>query len=283
MHSFFFLYYPSILVGDRTSSRKRRFTREQARDALVQAGLELLAEEGPTTGLGAISLAAAISRSGVPTPSAYRLYASDDSGPQSHYERDLISAMLESVDAGESAVEATLVELLGPAVDLSDSADAATLAHQLRQLLRDAGDRLVPAALSAPNTAVQMSVMAAAQAGHLDDEVVDALRRSEFDSGQLLQVRYRELGAVFGMRLRTGWTWDHLGATLATALRGASLCNGLVPGGDSDIERPTGADGQIEGWSLLAVQLEGIVMAAFERDPRVVNGVDPQSWFDTTG
>jgi hypothetical protein len=49
---------------------KRKFTKDQAKNALVEAGREILAEVGLSGGVGRVALTEAINRSGVPRPSA---------------------------------------------------------------------------------------------------------------------------------------------------------------------------------------------------------------------
>ena len=44
------------------------------------------------------------------------------------------------------------------------------------------------------------------------------------------------------------------------------------------MERPTGPDGDLEHWTLLATLVEGLVIAAFEPDPRMVVSAVPADW-----
>ena len=53
----------------------RRYTQEAAREQILQAGLDLVVEHGPSLGLENVSFAEAIERADVPRPTAYRAFA----------------------------------------------------------------------------------------------------------------------------------------------------------------------------------------------------------------
>ena len=86
---------------------KRKFTRDQARHALLVAGREMLGEVGLSGGVGRVTLAEAISRSGVPRPSAYRVFGETELDPQQAFHEELI------IDVTE----------IGPAVDIESLAE----------------------------------------------------------------------------------------------------------------------------------------------------------------
>ncbi|MGI9594947.1 MAG: hypothetical protein ACR2QK_02230, partial [Acidimicrobiales bacterium] len=63
-------------------SRRKRFSADEARTALLDAGLELLDEKGLESGLARVTLSDAVTRSGVPRPSAYRVFSKGEFDPQ---------------------------------------------------------------------------------------------------------------------------------------------------------------------------------------------------------
>ena len=80
---------------------KRKFTKDQARAALLGAGREILSEVGVSGGVGRVSLAEAINRSGVPRPSAYRVFGDSDLEPQRSFQDELI---IDITEAGPALV-----------------------------------------------------------------------------------------------------------------------------------------------------------------------------------
>lgn len=105
--------------------------------------------------------------------------------------------------------------------------------------------------------------------------VVMKAKTAPHDSGLEIAL-HRDLADGFGLRLRTGWTWENFDAAMSAIRLGTAARSGIV-GALEGIMRTTGPDGEPEAWSVSAA-LEGLILTAFEANPRVNNAADLQSW-----
>ncbi len=116
---------------------KRKFIKDQAKNALVEAGREILAEVGLSGGVGRVALTEAINRSGVPRPSAYRVFGETDLDPQRAFHQQLIVDITESGPAFDVASLAESVcGVLDEVKQIGVEATPEALTWYLRDLVR---------------------------------------------------------------------------------------------------------------------------------------------------
>jgi len=258
---------------------KRKFTRDQARTALLDAGKEILNEVGLSGGIGRVTLAEAINRSGVPRPSAYRVFGETDLVPQSAFQEELIIAITEGgpvLDLSLLAEPARLVlaqvEGLGVEVTPDD------LTWHLRELVRLAAVAALPATPLDTPIGVYMSVLASTLGAAPSTRVEAAARQAEQAMVHALMPFLRETLTSFGIRLRDEWTFLDLSGTLLAAILGVLATRRVTPA-SPELQLPTGKDGEIQPWPPLGIALLGIVGQATAPDPRMVVSARPASWF----
>lgn len=254
---------------------ERRYTQDEARDVIVQAGLDLVVEHGPSLGLEHVTFAEAIERADVPRPTAYRAFATnDDAAPQARFRSEVALRLVNSCAFSDltPVLEAT-ADILTEAID-PDVTDR-DLTWLLREAVRTAGlvyqrlcreDSLYPA---------YFTVLLAAQRaeGSLLDELIreqDASAKSFIDAYQLVL-------DTFGVRLRAGWTWTMFASCIGTATTGSYL-RGKISLMDEEVPRPTGRNGELLAWNEFGIVAEAIFMSAVEPDPKMKVSANPLDW-----
>lgn len=252
----------------------KRFTRGEARSAVLSAGLELLVERGSSTGLDRVSFAEAIERSGVPRPSAYRAFGDSPADPQDHFREELAYEVIEHCSMTDvSPVESAVADLVAEAGRDDISADELTL--MLREVVRLASTAYPCHMAADPYMQPYMALVAASR--NDADDLTTALQKATAKASENSIGFYRTLADTFGIRLRCGWTWEAFAAAVSSLENGEYLSGPLVPH-DGVLERPTGPNGEIQQWTRLATMVEGLVIAAFEPNPRMVVSAVPADW-----
>ena len=74
-----------------------------------------------------------------------------------------------------------------------------------------------------------------------------------------------------------GWTWETFASAIASLEGGDFLLGNVLPH-QGTMERPTGPDGELQHWTLLATLVEGLISTAFEPNPRMVVSAVPAHW-----
>lgn len=239
----------------------------------------MLNEVGLSGGVGRVTLAEAINRSGVPRPSAYRVFGETEHDPQRAFHEELIIDITEvgpalDVDSLASPVRGVLndVEQLGIEATPED------LSWYLRELVRLAGIAATDGEFIETPIGVYMSVLASTLDTARNERVEAAARRAEEATMNALIPFLREALTSFGLRLRNGWTFVDLSSALVAAILGALLTT-RVSSASSKLMLPTGREGAAQPWTALGVTLLGIAGQATEPDPRMVASAQPASWF----
>lgn len=258
---------------------KRKFTKDQAKNALVEAGREILAEVGLSGGVGRVALTEAINRSGVPRPSAYRVFGETDLDPQRAFHEQLIVDITESGPAFDVASLAESVcGVLDEVKQVGVEATPEALTWCLRDLVRVAATGAQAATFTETPIGAYMSVLASTLDEVRNDRVEAAVRQAEEVTVNALIPFLREVLTSFGLRLRDGWTFIDLGSALISAILGALLTARVTPAAP-EFQLTTGKDDEPQAWTLLGITLLGIVGQATAPDPRMVVSAQPSRWF----
>lgn len=258
---------------------KRRFTKEQARSALLLAGRQMLAEVGLSGGVGRVTLAEAINRSGVPRPSAYRVFGDTDLDPQRAFHEELIVDITSVGPAFDIALLAEPVHhILAQVEDLGADATADDLTKYLRELIRVAAIGVSHEHFTDTPVGVYLSVLASTVAGERNPRVEAAARQAEEGILNSAIPFIRESLTSFGLRMRDGWTYFDFTGTLLTAILGALLTARVSPV-SAELDLPTGQGDATQPWTPLGTVMLGIVWQATEPDPRMVVSAQPSRWF----
>lgn len=248
----------------------------EARAAMLQAGRELWIERTTSADPVGVDFMAAVNRSGIPRSTAYRLFTDGPGSAQRNYTMALLTAL---VGEASRIVRPMLGLETHEGTDLStiDSLESAGLSDLGQQVVR----RTVAdeAAQAAGSRNFWLNVGAIAVAAEVDEEAGEALREALRSGGGTPSfiVLYRDLADAFGARLRAGWTWDRLDQAATAIIHGAALQSHLRPD-DMIMHRATGPSGEAQEWNLAAVMMEGLLLMAFESNPRMVTAIDFSRW-----
>lgn len=258
---------------------KRKFTKDQARNALLVAGREMLTEVGLSGGVGRVTLAEAINRSGVPRPSAYRVFGETELDPQRAFHEELI---IDITEVGPSLDLASLAApvrgVLAQVDEIGVEATPEDLTWYLRELVRLAAVAASDAKFTDTPIGVYLSVLASTLDTERNDRVEAAARQAEEAMVNAFIPFLREALTSFGLRLRDGWTFLDLSSTLLAAILGALLTARVTPA-SPELQLLTGKDDDMQAWTPLGITLLGIAGQATEPDPRMVASAQPARWF----
>ena len=258
---------------------KRKFTRDQARTALLVAGQEMLTEVGLSGGVGRVTLAEAINRSGVPRPSAYRVFGQGDLDPQRAFHEELIIEITESGPTLRMAPLADPVRsVMGEVEQIGVEASDTDLTWYLRELIRVSGLAASDATFTETPIGVYISVLAATLDTERNARVEAAAARAQAATAEALIPFLRDALSAFGLRLRSGWTMLDLSSAVIGAILGGVLTT-RVSSGAEFLDLPTGREGSAQQWTPLGTTVLGLVAQATEPDPRMVSSAQPSQWF----
>lgn len=252
----------------------RRFTRDEARQALVEAGIEILVDLGPSNGLGKVTFSSAIERSGVPRPSAYRVFGGAESSAQELFHVAIIEKVFAETIIGDSdLIEQAIAPVLAEAEAVADSATGAEMTRLLRELVRVFGNVVFDTHAADPFAPIFLAAQVAGLKETPDSPLFTALdaagarARDDFTEG------FRSIAQLFGCRLAEGWTWPGFAAAAGNPITGC-LTNQRTPG-NVDLELPTGTDDAPERWSTFALCLWSVVRTSWVPNPRLRNPATP--------
>lgn len=256
--------------------KRQRLSHDEARAALLAAGQKLLVERGLDSGLGLVTLNAAIVESGVPRASAYRVFDRDDLDPQVAFRTDLLITYIESdpLSKRRAAAQAITEDVL-EALDTDDPIDLATA---LREAVRLGFAGNVVSLVDDPNwRIIGPSWAATALTDWAPDDLVEAHREADRASVRYLVPMYKEVAAACGLLLRPEMDWTSFALLANSTAVSATFYVKYHPELRS-ITRPTGPGGEDQPWSHAAVLIEGLVMTSFMADPDAAVSADLSSW-----
>lgn len=235
---------------------------------LLDAAHEALRQHGVTSGLDAVTLDGAISDSGVPRGSAYKLWQSDEQTPQDGFRRAVVLDILRSLPAstGLPSTETVYAESLEAIADL-DLNDPEDNAYALRELTRVVTAFNHLRLEDGENWRIYGALRTAALTRFGDDiEIMDAIREGEQTLIQSYADLYGSVAELLGYRLKEPYTLAEFSAAAFGLNEGLvhRLSDGWRRGG---IPRPTGRNGEMREWTLYAVGFEALIHAFWEKNP----------------
>ena len=253
---------------------------DDARAAIIRAGVEIVTSRGPIADPLGVELTEAISRADVPRSTGYRLFADDDLTAQEAFARDLaVDMFTQDPFSNMENMEAVALEVFAQFdADLFEAGTGEQLATALRELIRRATDASMVDLRSNP---VFWSYMSAygTTGRHEGEPAPGSVAKALADGEEATEFIewYQAMAHQFGLRLKPGWTWFQFNGTASTAVLGTALRSGLNPYVNG-VMRPTGPDGELQSWSAGGVLFEGLVLTALEPNPRVVNAANLTTW-----
>ncbi|MFV0306665.1 MAG: hypothetical protein ACK5OX_02850 [Desertimonas sp.] len=252
---------------------------DAVRRSVIDAGIELLAEEGLALAADRVSIERSAARAKVSRAAAYKLWSGLDRRPQEAFRDDVLVHSAEQVlrstkEEMTSTVTAIAeaLERFGPIADLAPDQRR----RALREVVRVGALANLEQLIASPGWHIYLSVLAAVRSRDLSAEpappkLVEAIRIGSEQATRLYGPTYVMLGQLFGMRIRPGYEVEELTAAAAALVDGMALRVGLSDH-LTDIASPYDTDGP---WHLFAVAFMGLVREFFEADPEVPWGVDP--------
>jgi hypothetical protein len=253
------------LVAER---RKAKQTREELRATLLEAGREILFEEGLETGSANLTFKRVFERvedkTGLRVTNASVIRRVWDN--QADYQADVLVTIAhdEGRPEADSAVQAVAAVLDG--VDLS-TPESRTRA--LQEVCRVGGAASSNAIANSASLSLWISVVAIATSTALPDERrrIQAALQEGYDAvSKFWEETYAALADLLRVRIRPPWTMQHFVMAVTALSEGCSLRD-RVSGNIERITRPTGPNGEDQEWTLFASGLEALVRQFFEPTP----------------
>jgi hypothetical protein len=245
--------------------------REELRATLLEAGREILLEEGLETGSNNLTFKRVFERvedeSGVRITNASvirRVWAN-----VADYQADVLVAIAH--DQSRPEIDAT-VTALGDLFGELDLSTEESRRRALREVCRVGGAASSDALGSSTNWSLWISTVAMATATARPEQrrrIQRALQDGfevvvEFWEGVLGQVM-----GTLGLRLRPPWTIRQFTVAVTAYSEGCSLRR-RIDGNLEGIVRATGPNGEDQEWTLFAAGLEALVDQFYEPDPDYV-------------
>jgi hypothetical protein len=248
--------------------------REELRATLLEAGREILREEGLETGSSNLTFKRVFERVedeyGVRLTNASvirRVWAN-----VADYQADVLVAIAH--DQGRPEIDAT-VTALGDLFEGLDLSTEESRARALQEVCRVGGAASSDALGSSTNWSLWISTVAIATAtARLEQRrrIQQALKDGfeavvEFWEGVLGRVMQ-----ILGLRLRRPWTIRQFTMAVTAYSEGCSLRR-RIDGRAEGMVRATGPNGEDQEWTLFAVGLEALVHQFYEPDPDHHGGI----------
>lgn len=252
--------------------RPPKFSTDELRDRLVQAGIDAVEANGVDIGMAAVNLDAAIGEAEVPRGSAYRIWGADESdpdetsSPQQRFRNAVLLSLLESTpgrDGLDAAYAVAAIEVEKHAAAL-ESGDRSKVAAAARELMRVVGTANFAEISDSQRWRVYKTLAVGSTTRTGDPQAIsDAIRNGE----ERMLLAYAEffdnVAATFKLKLREPYTMLEFSVSVFALSDG--LANRVSTGYRLvGIDRPTGPNGKSEPWSLFSIGFEALVRQFFE-------------------
>jgi hypothetical protein len=251
-----------------STSRKSRLSRGELRSILLDAGRDILYDEGIETGSSNLTFKRVFERveknTGLQLTNASVIRRVWEN--QADYQADVLVAIAQ--DEGRPEIDLTLQAV----VSVLDEADLSTVEgrmHTMSELCRVGGAASSQAIGNSPNWSLWISVVAIGTTTHHPGQrqrVRAALLEGYGSVTKFWEEIYAGLMEFLGLRLRHPWTIRQFTVAVTAYNEGLSLRQHV----DGDIERfmrPTGPNGEDQEWTIFGSGLEAMVLQFFEPDP----------------
>ncbi len=252
----------------RESKRTSRRTRQELRNLMVEAGAEILWEEGLGAGAEHLTFKRVFER--LARTHDVRVTHASVIGRiwhnQEEYQTDVLAnlAQLEIQD-----VDAEVDRALSGLGELDTSTPEARW-RAVTEICRLGGEATMHGILQSPTWPRWMGLwaLAAVDAGSPRKQpIVDALLRAEDDATDYYETSYTAAMQALGLRMREPLTVRQFADAIDAYAQGCALRAGVDPTTSDGIERPTGPDGADQDWTLFGLGVEALVHQFIEIDP----------------
>lgn len=250
-------------------NRQARRTKEEIRALLLDAGRSLLMEDGLGIGAAGVTFKRAFERVEATTGARLtnasvirRVWEN-----QAEFQTDVLAAAVSSnVSADEMAA---IVEVLTPVLATLDRSTPAARLASLDEVCRLSGRTSLEAILHSPTWFLWVGIWVLGTTGPVTP-ANDRVRRALLDGYRLdtdgWEAVYAGLADHLGLRLRAPFTLRQFTVSVGALVEGCALRHFGAEDLDA-IDRPTGPDGALQSWTLLAVGLQALAVQYFEIDP----------------
>jgi len=246
--------------------RPLRHTREELRALLLEAGREILSEEGLQSGSVNLTFKRVFDRvestTGLQVTNASVIKRIWDN--QADFQADVL--MMIANDTSRPEVDRTFAAL----ISLLDGADLSTPESRswlVQQVCRVGANANSVAIAESTNFSLWMSVVASATTAPADQQprLQRAILEGYEAAAKFWEGAFGALSEIVGMRIRSPWTFSQFVTSVTALTEGFSIRQRLE--GHEWVSRPTGRNGEEQEWTLFAVALEALVHQFFEPDP----------------
>jgi hypothetical protein len=261
---------PAEVAASRPAPQTRR-SRDELRELLISAGVELLVEEGLGTGAGHLTFKRVFEwleqTTGVRVTNASvigRIWTN-----QSEYQTEVLVAIASS--DGSEVLESAF-RALQPSLARFDRRTIEGRWGSLREMARVGGSAHIALLSGSKRWQRWVGVWALVMAGTGPDTtaggpVADALREGYEVVTRRFELAYSRMLSSFGFRLRQPFTLRQLTLSTGALAEGCVLRFGVDEASTKDIVRPTGPNGEDQDWTLFSVGIEALLRAFVEIDP----------------
>ena len=263
-------------VGPVSGKRKMRLSRDDLRHLLLEAGQEILQQEGVETGASNLTFKRVFEYvekdTGVQLTNASVIRRVWEN--QADFQADVLAAITRDHERPE--IGQTL-RAVSEAVDSFDLSTVESRLSAMRELCRVGGAASSEALQTSRNWPLWISVVAMATSGsppEHDSRVRDSLTEGYASVTKFWEENYGGFMEFLGLRFRSPWTMRQY--TIAvTALSEGYALRQHVEGRIESFTRPTGPDGALQEWTLFAAAMEALVLQFMEPDPEYSPSTSP--------
>jgi hypothetical protein len=246
----------------------RRRTKAELRALLLDAGIEVLRQEGLGTGAEHLTFKRVFER--VAATTGIRITNASVIGRiwenQAEFQSDVLADVAkEEVVDQEHAVMAAVI-------GVADAADLSTVDSRrrtLRELFRVAAEANLSVGTTSRSWATIIGVWALASGSRgsaTTDRIHDAISRSRAATDERSNAATEALMTFLGLRLRPPFTVDQFSRSCTALVEGCALRD-RADAGIRGIALPTGPDGEVQEWSVLGIGMDALAEQFFEPDP----------------
>jgi hypothetical protein len=260
----------SVLFGSAGTGRRHppRRTREDLRQLLVEAGTEIVWEEGLAAGAEHVTFKRVFERleerQGVRVTHASvigRIWQN-----QEEFQTDVLTRMaeLEVLDA-DDVFAASLSGL-----DELDQSTAEARWRAAVELCRTECGAMLDSIRNSQTWSRWMAIWALAvvdSGSSRKRPIVESLLRGEFRATDRYEESYATAMRVLGLRMREPFAVRQLALSVVAFGQGCALRAGVDETTSDKIERPTGPGGAEQPWTLFAIGVEALIQQFVEIDP----------------